>query len=159
MTTIEKVKLFVRAANPNELPTIIDLGRKMAVVEQNFDATISFNYEKALNHYKKELTNNMSTIVVATINNEIVGYCYAYLISTNLEQQKTCKLEAIFVEERYRQKGIANSLINWIIAWAKNKNASTIMTDIFAANINSTLAFEKHNFKPHITTYLLKLQS
>lgn len=91
-------------------------------------------------------------LVVAEVEGELVGSGYALI-----EQAKPIKkdpyhayLGFMYVVPEYRGKGINGQLIHYLMDWAKERNVSEIILDVYAENESALKAYEKIGFKPDL---------
>ena len=74
------------------------------------------NMEEFINHNENEI------ICIAYLNNIAVGYCTGLIIKSICYNIYRLDIEALFVKEEYRQKGIGKALIKFIENEALQKN-------------------------------------
>ncbi len=96
------------------------------------DFVVSNNY---VNIYKKE--NNILFIVYD--NDKPVGFIYGYIKSatSNLFYKTVAQIDALYVLDSYRKKGIATSLINKFYEWCKDSNVKIVEISVFKDNIGA----------------------
>ena len=76
------------------------------------------------------IMNHNSTIWIVEHNNEIIGTAtilYEYKFIHNIG--KSAHIEDVCIDERYRNKGIGNFLINFVVDEAEKKNCYKIILD------------------------------
>jgi GNAT superfamily N-acetyltransferase len=77
-------------------------------------------------HYiDKIFQSNMHSVVVATVDNEIVGWLHV-LYALRIETRPYCEITGLVVDEKYRGKGIGLQLIEHAIQWTRVKNCERI---------------------------------
>ena len=85
---------------------------------------------------------------MALIDNKIVGYVYCIVDNDNkITKETEAKIESIYVDLEYRNKGIGTKLINEIISLLKEKNVKYIFIENLVENQNSKYLYEKLGFK------------
>ena len=84
-------------------------------------------------------------ILVAEENNNIVGYIYGYIASDEVSK-RTAILDALYIENEYRKKGIADKLINYFKQWVSDNNIDIIDVNVCSNNIKAKNLYKKHNF-------------
>ena len=108
------------------------------MIEKNIDIN---KLKKIFNDYRKNydpIINDFTKIYVFTIDNNIV----AFLIFTIMYNK--CEIVYIFVEEKYRNRGIAQNLIKEII---KDFDVENITLEVSENNISAIKLYEKLDFK------------
>ena len=117
---------MIRKANINDIEDINRLG-------------IIFS-EKFINTYNvKEYLNNPNYYILLNVNNVTNGLLIIY---KNIDYYE---LEAIVVDPNYRNKGIANNLINYFINnYVINED---IILEVAVNNVNAINLYKKNNFE------------
>ena len=105
-----------------------------------------------LEEYKNILSKieNNSTIWVIDYNNELIGtttIIYEYKFIRNIV--KLAHIEDVCVDEKYRNKGIGNLLINYVVNEALNENCYKIILDCDEKleNFYKKSGLEKHGIQ------------
>jgi glucosamine-phosphate N-acetyltransferase len=93
---------------------------------------------------------NNSTIWVVDYNNELIGtttIIYEYKFIRNIV--KLAHIEDVCVDEKYRNKGIGNLLINYVVNEALNENCYKIILDCDEKleNFYKKSGLEKHGIQ------------
>ena len=93
---------------------------------------------------EKQFKNNSTRkYVVARLNNKIVGVCY---VDTSFSSLNSIRLGDMFVDKNHRGSGVASSLINFIIKYAKENNIRKIWLWTQEELIPAIKLYEKHGF-------------
>lgn len=71
-------------------------------------------------------------------NNKVVAYIYSKKENSNL------KIDALYVLQDYRNKGIASKLIDNVISYAKENNFKTISINVLEKNIKAKNLYCKY---------------
>ena len=87
-----------------------------------------------------------SVIFVATKENEIVAYLFGYIVDSPVYINKKAILDALYVEETHRQKGIAKKMITIFEEWCKKKNIDIIELTVCSQNNNSYNLYKRNGF-------------
>ena len=87
---------------------------------------------------------------VLEINNLIVAYSTSY-ICTTIEPERYVKrkfafINELYVESEYRNKGIATSMIKYLINYYKNKGIKTMELFVLGENLNAYNLYTKIGF-------------
>lgn len=92
------------------------------------DCTTSFKPEKDLfiESIKNILENDSALLLVAEVDNQVVGYSLGFIHYTFYANGRVAWLEEIMVNEKFRRKKIGESLIKGFEKWAKLKNSKLI---------------------------------
>lgn len=85
-------------------------------------------------------------ILVAEINNEVVGFGYYSEFRTRPAYQFTIE-HSVYVSNQYHNKGIGKILLSELIQLAKKQNKNTMIAVIDSENQNSVVFHQKAGFK------------
>lgn len=114
----------IRSANVNDLEVIYNIDKGIYQNDIAFISTyeewIAEGKKQYLNHLKNIINNEENKFLVAKIDNEIVGYCYAYISSRKRRQHS--RSIAMGLSKEARGRGIGKQLLAEVIEWAKNNN-------------------------------------
>ncbi len=83
-----------------------------------------------------ENSESYSFFYVAKEENLVIGFLYAYMVSRSgeLMYHSTAVLESLIVEPKYRNQGIATSLMEIFLETCHNHNIKMLETDVFHKN-------------------------
>ena len=98
--------------------------------------------EKLFEKYKEKynpIINDYTFILAYKLNNDYVGFLIYQLLYENAE------IIDIYVEEEYRNRGIAKSLFNKMF---DNKNIKKVTLEVKKDNKNAILLYNSLGFKP-----------
>lgn len=97
--------------------------------------------------YEKFYDNKDICLYAAKYQNKIIGYIYGY-IQNNGDAKKNivCTLDALYVLEEYRNKGVATELVNSFIKWSRNKGAHYIELKVCNLNKEAINLYKKFDF-------------
>lgn len=113
---------------------------------EKYNNNINKNYE-VKDFYEKFIDNEDKTIFVARENDMILGYVYGFVQdSGSLYNKKVAQLDALYVKEQYRGKGIARSLMKEFINWAEEKGVVYIELSVCKDNTNAISLYENEGF-------------
>ena len=77
-----------------------------------------------------------------------MGYVYGFIQDNGqVFNKRIAQLEAIFVKEEYRGKGIAKRLIQEFTKWAKEQGASLMELSVCKENDNAVNLYKNYGFK------------
>ena len=81
------------------------------------------------------------SIYLYKLNAEIIGFINFSIIYDRSE------LNYIFVLQKYRKKGYAKKMIDFLIDYVENNNCSNITLEVRCSNISAIKFYEKNGFK------------
>lgn len=122
---------------------------KLINFESNLDKEINGNYVVS-NFYERALNKDDTLILLAKENNEAIAFIIAYkkFAKGTTYNHYIVSIDGLFVEEKYRRKGIGKKLINMASSWAKEKYVDVcleidyINTNLPAEKLYKSLGFE-----------------
>lgn len=97
--------------------------------------------------YEKFYNEESVCLLIANYENNAVGYIYGY-VQDNGDAKKdvVCVLDALYVLEEYRKKGIGSGLISEFKKWVKRKNAKYIELKVCNENKEAIKLYESFGF-------------
>ena len=139
--------MIIRKANYNDVKKLNNFLTLLIRDEKQYDLGIDENFV-VTNMYENYIEDSNKLIIVAEENNEIVGYLYG-IIKPKDDTYKyiIAKLDALYIDNNYRNKGIATSLIDHFKKWAISKDANRLEVNVWSNNIKAKHLYEKNNFK------------
>jgi ribosomal protein S18 acetylase RimI-like enzyme len=131
---IKEVENILDANKCDELLT------KLILDERKYNDLIDNNFK--INNYFNKMLNDKNIILLAYyLDNEIVGYILIRII-----EKDVCLLDGLYVEEEYRNRGIATSLLNEAINRCKKLNVKYVEINTMAKNKIAKNIYKKLNF-------------
>lgn len=147
---------MIRKANINDCKVLNNLLTKLIRDEKKYDSNINENIT-INNFYESVILKEETCIFLAEENNKIIGYIYGFICNEgNTVNNLTSLLDAIYVEEDYRNKKIGDKLIREFKNWCDLKNVKYIKVNVYIKNEYAIKLYEKHGFKPK--AYTMKLE-
>ena len=140
-------KMTFRFANVEDCSILDTMLTKLIMDERKYDKSIDKNF-KVQNFYQNVLGKN-NIIYLCAEENKIIGYVYAIINSEN------AVIDALYVEECYRNKKIATTLITEIIKVINEKNIYKILINVMSDNIVAKNFYLSLGFKPFRETLIL----
>jgi GNAT superfamily N-acetyltransferase len=118
------------------------------------------NVEGAARFYRSRFDTADSAVVVAEIENEIVGFAYIERDPLNYAEllENGAWLHDIYVDERARTEGVGKALINAAAEAAKQMGAEKLLLTVAAKNSAAQKVFEKAGFRPTMMEMTLNLK-
>ena len=141
------MNFMIRKASFKDTNEINDMLTSLIQDErEKYNNNINENY-KVKDFYEKFIDNEDKIIFVAKENNIILGYVYGFVQdSGSLYNKKVAQLDALFVKEEYRGKGIAKRLMKEFINWAEEKGVTYIELSVCKDNTNAISLYENEGF-------------
>ena len=133
----------IREIFDTEIDVVNNLLNKLIKDEQKYDNNINYDYV-VKEYYQNKIDD--SVIFVATKENEIVAYLFGYIVDSPVYINKKAILDALYVEETHRQKGIAKKMITIFEEWCKKKNIDIIELTVCSQNNNSYNLYKRNGF-------------
>ena len=128
--------MIYRKPSINEANILDNLLTKLIIDEKKYDSNSELLNVK--DFYINYINDSTKYFEVCEDNNNIVGYIYSIIDDSN------SKIDALFVDENYRNKGIATKLIENYINYAKNNNIKTITINVLKDNIKAKNIYYKY---------------
>jgi ribosomal protein S18 acetylase RimI-like enzyme len=148
---MERINTEIREAVIEDLPILKTFEQEIIQFERPFASNIKKN---PVTYYdlKELILQKDSQVLVAIIDNEIVGSGYAQIQNSKpyFKPKQYVYLGFMFVSPQYRGKGINGEITTKLIEWAKSRNLSEIQLDVYATNESATKAYKKIGFKPDL---------
>ncbi len=154
---MDNFEIHIRKATINDIETVINLGSLLQDESKIYEPNLIFDRKSAIEHYSAELNNDDALIIVAEIDNKIIGYQYSYITKLDYLDTKNieCTFEAIILLPEYRSKGVGKQITTVSEKWAvQDKKANRISATIYNGNIASEQLHLNDGFKPHSTSYV-----
>ena len=140
-------KMTFRFANVEDCSILDTMLTKLIMDERKYDKSIDKNF-KVQNFYQNVLGKN-NIIYLCEEENKIIGYVYTIINSEN------AVIDALYVEECYRNKKIATTLITEIIKVINEKNIYKILINVMSDNIVAKNFYLSLGFNPFRETLIL----
>lgn len=149
------MEVKIRKCKTEETNIANELLTKLIRYEKQFDNNINENC--TVNYYYESVINNPSNLILfAQIEEKIIGYIYGFILENgDTTKEKVGQIDALYIEEEYRNMKIGNKLITKFIEWAKEQNVKIIEISVFDTNTKAKKLYTKKNFKQIKTTMKL----
>ena len=147
----------ITEATRDDLPMVIHLGEQLQNESMEYEPRLIFNYDKSYKHYEGELSSENARIIIAVVDNAIVGYQYSFITTLDYLAQdaRECTFEALYVVPEFRHCGVGAALMHDAESWATNtKCVNRIKASIYSANDLSRSMHEKDGFVAYCTEYI-----
>lgn len=144
-------KIIIRKATLNDLVTLRRFEQGVISAERPFDPTLK---KDPVNYYDLEYMIDApdTELIVAEINGELVGSGYARIETAKhyLEHGQHAYLGFMYVEPKYRGKGINGVITDALKEWSLSRNVSELRLEVYYNNISAIHAYEKAGFTRHM---------
>lgn len=152
-------EITTRAATLDDLDTLLLFEQGIIATERPFDPTLK---KTPINYYdmKALIESPESEVIVAEINNQIIGSGYALIKNAKPyeDHERYAYLGFMFVEEIFRGKAVNKHIIERLKEWAVAKGLKEIRLQVYSENINAIKAYEKAGFKAHMLEMRLGIE-
>ena len=100
------------------------------------------------NFYEKFQNNENNKLFIAVENNNVLGYIFVKITdpNKNAEIYKEAIIDALYVDEEYRNKGVATSLIEKVKEYSKYMGARKISINVISSNETAKKLYYKLGF-------------
>ena len=152
---------MIRAAEPNDIPSLIDSMNKLVVhVQTRSDDVYMQDLEKAGNEnltvmFLQALDDLDTQVLVSVHNGSYAGFIYGK-ISTPFIPTSTIKhiglIEMCWVEKTHRNSGIGRSLAQAIEDWFREKNVNYVDLHYLLGNTEAEASWNKLGYNPFRVT-------
>lgn len=120
---------------------------KLIASEKEFNQNTLSSYV-VTDFFEHRYLEKNNRLLIAKVENKIVAYLYIRITSS--EDGPFRKLEALidglYVEEEYRNRGIATKLIDEATKWARKMNVGYINLKVLSQNEVAKTLYQKLNF-------------
>ena len=150
--------ILLREATLDDLSILLEFEKKLIEYERNFTPNLKksdFNYY----NLKSYITNSEVSVVVAEEKNKLIASGYALIRDNKLYKipDKLIFLGFMYVIPEYRGKGINKKILDYLIAWGKNKGLNEFQLTVYAQNESAIKAYKKSGFS--FETIIMRLNT
>ena len=132
--------MVFRKAKKNDCKKLDDMLTKLIIDERNYDPDCEMMF--VIDYYINFVDDKTKYLYLAEEEGNIVGYIYV-----KMEDNKAL-IDALYVDENYRNKGIASRLIEDAISYVKKRKISIVTIKLLSNNIKAKNLYLKY-FKPY----------
>lgn len=126
--------------------------------EKQYDPSINENCVIS-RFYEDMISNDSNILLVAEIDNKIIGYLYGYIVDNgNTYLDKVSKLDALYIIKEYRKNKIATKLINEFKSWSLKNGVKYIELQVLNDNTSAVNLYKKEGFRSFKSTLINKIQ-
>ena len=109
--------------------------------EPNLDETFT-----VCDNYEHRMSEEGTLLLVAEENDEIVGFLFGFLYPSPVQKRPTALLDALFVCEAHRNKGIGKALALRFWEWGKEQGVYAIELKVMTQNAAALRLYESLGF-------------
>ena len=151
--------ILLREATLDDLSILLEFEKKLIEYERNFTPNLKksdFNYY----NLKSYILNPEVSVVVAEEKNKLIASGYALIRDNKLYKipDKLIFLGFMYVIPEYRGKGINKKILDYLIAWGKNKGLNEFQLTVYAQNESAINAYKKSGFSFETITMRLNIE-
>lgn len=151
-------KIEIRKAIETEISTLLSFEKGIVETERPFDNTLK---EGEIHYYDltELIKSERAEVLVAVVNNEIVGSGYAKILPAEPYQKHTeyAHLGFMYVKPAFRGQGINQKILKGLIDWAKSRNITIVRLEVYEENTIAKNAYLKAGFKPNLLEMRLEI--
>ena len=153
----------IRKATIRDLEDILNL--RFAIFKREHK-----EYDKSLNtkwaydprgkkQFRKEIIRKDGFIKVIEVNNKLVGYFWGDIRKRMFYRKKAkyAAVETMFIEKKYRRKGLGNILLKDFLNWCKKNKVDYISASAYSKNKLALKFYKRAGFKDYTVTLEKKL--
>jgi ribosomal protein S18 acetylase RimI-like enzyme len=158
-------KIIYRKAKVSDMDGLIDLWNNLMQYHLNYFPDF-YKFKKnhislMKKHFKKNIVSKKSLVFVAEESEKLIGYVmisvgkfrpYIYL------WKKEARLDDLFVDEKYRGKGVAKKLFNIAKKFAKENNVDYLKFNVDVKNERANNFYDKFGALEFRTIRLVKIK-
>jgi len=152
------VIIEIRQAIETEIDILLSFEKGIIETERPFDNTLK---EGEIHYYNLIglIRSQKAEVLVALVNNEIVGSGYAKILSAEPYQKHTeyAYLGFMYVKPAFRGQGINKKILHGLIDWAKSQNLTEVRLEVYDENTIAKNSYLKAGFKPNLLEMRLEI--
>lgn len=150
--------LLIRAATPDDLPTLLDFEQGIVTAERPYDHTLK---PDPISYYDigDLIASPDAEVAVAELDGELIGSGYVSKKRSRhyLNPDWHAFIGFLYVAPEHRGKGINRRVLDHLFAWARANNLPEIHLTVYPGNEPAIKAYEKVGFDPYILEMRLNL--
>jgi len=150
--------MIIRKATETDLEKILELNKNLFVFEAKFTDKYNqdWTFSEIGKNYFKERLNNENCILLVAEENQVIGYSLTFIKSAPFWKiNPVAELENMFVEEKFRDKGVGSALVQETINELNKRGINRLRVGAIYDNTNAINFYKKNGFEP-VNLYLEK---
>lgn len=136
---------MIREATKQDLNDILNIYNDAIINTTTVYSYEKTNLEERMKWFENKTKNNWP-VIVYEIDGEVAGFATYGAFRDWPAYQYTIE-HSIYVDEKYRRRGIASQLLEKIISLARESGYKTLIGGIDADNKGSIILHERHGFQ------------
>ena len=148
----------IRKAIETEIEILLGFEKEIIGAERPFDNTLK---EGEIHYYDLIglIRAKKAEVLVAVVNNEIVGSGYAKTLPAEPYQKYTeyAYLGFMYVKPAFRGQGINRKILQGLMDWAKGQNLTEVRLEVYDENTIAKHSYLKAGFKPNLLEMRLEI--
>ncbi len=149
----------IRAATPEDLPTLLAFEQAIVAAEQPFDVTLR---DADVHYYDIAAMLSAPDVrfLVAAAGAELVGCGFARIEAAKpyLKHARHAYLGLMYVKDSHRGRGINGRIIDGLKAWCCTRGIFELRLDVYAGNTAAVSAYQKAGFAGLLLEMRLELR-
>ena len=150
---------LLREATLDDLSSLLEFEKRLIEYEREFTPNLKksdFNYY----NLKSYIKDPEISVVVAEEKNKLIASGYALIRENKIYKipDKLIFLGFMYVIPEYRGKGINKKVLDYLIAWGKNKGFNEFQLTVYAENESAINAYKKSGFSFETITMRLNVE-
>lgn len=105
------------------------------------------NPELARRYLCERLQAGESTVLLARLHGEWVGFCQLYRGFSSISCTQTVVLNDLYVEEHVRGKGVGRALVAHVIEHARRQRAASVVLETAVTNLRAQSLYAQLGFE------------
>jgi len=146
------MNIKIRPANLKDIKSLNFLQHQLVIYERPLTSTIKGSGKIRYYDIKKLIASTRVLLLVAEDRCKIVGCCFGEIRKN--ETWSTFKhsgyIGMMFVDEKYRGKGLGKLLMNGVIKWLAKNKIKDIRLKVYNKNVEAIKCYQNCGFKDHI---------
>jgi len=152
------VVVQIRKAIESEIEILLIFEKEIINTERPFDNTLK---DGEIHYYDliELIRSEKAEVLVAVVNNEIVGSGYAKILRADVFQKYSeyAYLGFMYVKPGFRGQGINQKILNGLVDWAKGQSLTEIRLEVYDKNTKAKNSYLKAGFTPHLLEMRLEI--
>jgi len=151
-------EVIIRKATFDDMDTLLVFEQGVITAERPFDPTLKTSDTRYYD-IEKMITADHIEIVVAELNNELIGCGYARIEDAKpyLQHTQHAYLGFMFVIPQHRGKGVNKKIIDKLAKWSFSQHITELRLDVYYNNEPAIRAYEKSGFTRHMVEMRMPL--
>lgn len=137
--------MHIRPAKSDEGAVCDELLTRLIQTERQWEPNLDETFT-VCDNYEHRMSEEGTLLLVAEENDEIVGFLFGFLSPSPVLKRPTALLDALFVCEEHRSKGIGKALALRFWEWGKEQGVYAIELKVMSQNTTALRLYESLGF-------------